>query len=307
MSKKYLGLDLGGTNIKIAIIEKSDSGWNVIFKDQVSTSAEKGPDYVVSLLADLAKKYGPEVDGVGIAVPGIFNHEVGTIQLFPNLPGPWKDHAMLEPVAKASGKPTGLINDARAFSLAESIMGAARGYETVACLVLGTGVGGGIVINGKVLMGATKGAGEIAHQMVNPDGPLCGCGAKGCAEAMTSTKAICDLAGTKTPEEAYKNALAGDERAINTFKEVAKWLAVALYNVMTIVSPNVYVIGGGVAQAGELLFDYIKEEFKSRNHLWPDFQALIIPAQLGPAAGSIGAALHGASTDGQKLNLISTT
>jgi glucokinase len=186
---KYLGLDLGGTNIKVAVIEKKDNQWNVIKKEDHSTEAEGGPAHVVGRLAKLASENlteFPDLAGVGVAVPGIFNASDGTIELFPNLPGPWKGFQALAPIADAVKIPTALVNDARAFTLAESIMGAAHGKKTVVCYVIGTGVGGGIVIDGKIHMGATGGAGEVAHQIVKPNGPLCGCGGRGCAENLTN-------------------------------------------------------------------------------------------------------------------------
>lgn len=199
MKARYLGLDLGGTNIKYSIIEKSGSDWSVIAKDQISTEAEKGPAHVTELLANLANKFGAEVSGVGLAVPGTFDSEAGSILIFPNLPGPWRGHQILNPVTKASGKPTALINDARSFALAESILGAARGMRTVACLVLGTGIGGGIIIDGKVITGSTGAAGELGHLIVEPDGNKCGCGSRGCLETTSATVAICTNAKSKSP------------------------------------------------------------------------------------------------------------
>ena len=307
MTSRYLGLDLGGTNIKFAVVEFSDFKWTVISTDQTPTQAVNGPAHVVSRLAELAGKHSTGVDGVGVAVPGIFDADKGTILLFPNLPGPWKDFQIVDPIQKASSKPVGIINDARAFSLAEAVMGAAKGKKTVACLVLGTGVGGGIIIDGKVHMGSTQGAGEIAHQIVKYDGPLCGCGARGCAEPLTSSAAISQMAGTSSPEEAYKNALAGDQRAIHAFEEVGKWLGIAMTNVMAVVSPDVFVIGGGVAQSGDLVLNSMRKQMEERMHLWPTSVIHIVPATLGVYAGAIGAALNGAIVAGAQLSLISTT
>ena len=307
MKQKFLGLDLGGTYIKFAIIEDEDGEWKVLETNQVPTEAAKGPSHVVARLAKLAKEYGQDVSGIGVAVPGIFDSEKGTILLFPNLPGPWKDFQLVEPIVRVSEKPVGIINDARAFSLAEALIGAAKGKKTVACLVLGTGVGGGIIIDGKIHLGATQGAGEIAHQIVKHDGPLCGCGAYGCAEALTSSAAIAKMARTATPEAAYKNALAGDPRAIKAFEEVGKWLGIAMTNVMVVVAPDIFVIGGGVAQSGDLVLKNMRIEMEKRMHLWPTSVINIVPAKLGVYAGAIGAALNGAIIAGVQLSLTSTT
>ena len=307
---KYLGLDLGGTNIKVAVIEKIDNKWQVIKKDDQATEAEGGPAHVVSRLAKLAKDNlaeFPDLAGVGVAVPGVFNAKDGTIVLFPNLPGPWKGFQALAPVADAVKLRTALINDARAFTLAEAIMGAAHGKKTVACYVIGTGVGGGIVIDGKIHMGSTGGAGEIAHQIVKVDGPLCGCGSRGCAETLTNSAAIAKLAGTKTSEEAYKKAVAGDEQALAAFKEVGYWISIALTNVMVLLAPDTIIIGGGVAQSGDILLNEIRKEMAKQSNIYPESAINIVPATLGFYAGAIGAALNGAITAGAQLSLMSTT
>jgi glucokinase len=306
---RFLGLDLGGTNIKVAVIEKSGNAWKVIKEEDVPTEADKGPAHVVSRLAEIAankQKEFSNLSGVGVAVPGLFNAD-GTIELFPNLPGAWRGFQALEPIRKATNLPTAIINDARSFTLGEAIMGAALGKRTVACFVMGTGVGGGVVIDGKIHLGASGAAGEIAHQIVKFDGPLCGCGAKGCAEPLTNSAALAKLAGTKTAEEAYKNALAGDEKAIAAFKEVAYWIAITLTNIMVVLAPDTIVIGGGVAQSGEILLNEIRSAMHTRAHLYPTSDINIVPATLGFYAGSIGAALYGAITAGAQLSLISTT
>jgi glucokinase len=306
---RFLGLDLGGTNIKVAVIEKSGDSWKVIKEEDVPTEADKGPAHVVSKLAEIAankQKEFSNLSGVGVAVPGLFNAD-GTIELFPNLPGAWRGFQALEPIRKATNLPTAIINDARSFTLGEAIMGAALGKRTVACFVMGTGVGGGVVIDGKIHLGASGAAGEIAHQIIKFDGPICGCGAQGCAEPLTNSAAVAKLAGTKTAEEAYKNAVAGDEKALAAFKEVAYWIAITLTNIMVVLAPDTIVIGGGVAQSGDILLKEIRTAMHERAHLYPASDINIVPATLGFYAGSIGAALYGAITAGAQLSLISTT
>lgn len=306
---KFLGLDLGGTNIKVAVIEKADNSWKVIHEEDVPTQAEKGPAHVVSRLAEIAAKKQvefSELSGVGIAVPGLFNAD-GTIELFPNLPGDWPGFQALEPIRSATNLPTAIINDARAFTLGEAIMGAALGKKVVACLVIGTGVGGGVVIDGKIQLGSNGAAGEIAHQIIKFDGPICGCGARGCAEPLTNSAAIATLAGTKTAEEAYKKALLGDEKALAAFKEVAYWIAITLTNIMVVLAPDTIIIGGGVAQSGDILLKEIRTAMHERAHLYKVSDINVVPASLGFYAGSIGAALYGAITAGAQLSLISTT
>ena len=307
--KRFLGVDLGGTNIKYAVIEIDGTSIKEVLKDQISTEAKNGPDHVTDRIATLIKKIDGELPivGVAVAVPGIFNHDTGEILLFPNLPGAWENYPFTKKLREATGKSIALINDARAFCLAESTLGAGRGHRYVACIVMGTGVGGGLVIDGKVHEGATRGAGEIAHQVVAPDGPVCGCGTRGCVEALTSSAAISAMAETKTPEEAYERAKAGDEKAIAAFRSAGKWLGIALANVNAVFSPEVFIVGGGVAQAGDLVLDFIRAELHERNHLWPNSAFKVVPAQLSFFAGATGAALKAAAAAGTQLSFTSIT
>lgn len=307
--KRFLGVDLGGTNIKYAVIEIDGTSIKEVLKDQISTEAKNGPEHVTNRIASLIKKIDGEMPivGVAVAVPGIFNHDTGEILLFPNLPGAWENYPFTKKLREATGKSIALINDARAFCLAESTLGAGRGHRYVACIVMGTGVGGGLVIDGKVHEGATRGAGEIAHQVVAPDGPVCGCGTRGCVEALTSSAAISAMAETKTPEEAYERAKAGDEKAIAAFRSAGKWLGIALANVNAVFSPEVFIVGGGVAQAGDLVLDFIRAELHERNHLWPNSAFKVVPAQLSFFAGATGAALKAAAAAGTQLSFTSIT
>ena len=201
---------------------------------------------------DAIERWG-RVDGAAVGVPGLFDDRTGTIEFLPNLPGAWKGEPMTAPLAAALGVPTAIINDARAFTLAESRLGAAAGCETVAALVLGTGIGGGIVVDGRLHFGPMGRAGELAHQVIVPDGPKCGCGNHGCLEALASSAAITRLAGTATVHEAFAAAAAGDERAAAALAEVADYLGIAIANLVTVLVPERVVIGGGVAEAGDAL------------------------------------------------------
>jgi glucokinase len=136
---------------------------------------------------------------------------------------------------------------------------------------------------------------------------MCGCGAQGCAEPLTNSAAIAKLAGTKTAEEAYQNAVAGDEKALAAFKEVAYWIAITLTNIMVVLAPDTIIIGGGVAQSGDILLNEIRAAMHERAHLYDVSEINIVPATLGFYAGSIGAGLYGAITAGAQLSLISTT
>lgn len=307
--KLFLGIDLGGTNIKFCILSIDGNSLQELDKGSIDTESAFGPEHVTNRIADLINLISTSTDfqDVAIAVPGIFDHERKEILLFPNLPGKWERFPLAVRLEGLTGKNISLINDARAFCLAECTLGAGRGHRYIACVVLGTGVGGGLVIDGKIHEGVTKGAGEIAHQIVLHDGPLCGCGSRGCLEALTSSAAISKLASTSSPEEAYKRALSGDSIALNAFKEVGRWIGIGLANVNAVFSPSIFIIGGGVAQAGNLLIDYVREELHNRNHLWPNANFQVVPAQLSFFAGATGAALKAAAESGTQFNFTSIT
>ena len=210
---------------------------------------------VANLIAagrDAIERWGP-VCGAAVGVPGLFDDRSGTIEFLPNLPGPWKGEPMTVPLTESLGVPVAIINDARAFTLAESRVGAAAGCETVAALVLGTGIGGGVVVAGRLHFGRMGRAGELSHQVIVPGGPPCTCGNHGCLEAVAAAGAITHAAGTATVHDAFAAAADGDERAEAAIAEVVDYIAIAIANIVTVLVPERVVIGGGVAEAGEAL------------------------------------------------------
>jgi len=290
---RWLGLDLGGTNIKSVVVQ-TDGEPVVVGCDTSETGARDGPAAVVERLASAGHaaidRWGP-VDGCGVGVPGTFDSDAGTIELFPNLPGPWRGQPMVEPLRVALDLPVSIINDARAFTLAESRIGAAAGASTAACFVLGTGIGGGVVVDGRLHFGPHGRAGELAHQIVVRDGPPCGCGNRGCVEAVASSRALAALAGQPTIEDVFRAAATGDQRAADAIETVADHLGVAIANVITMLVPERVVIGGGVAGAGADLLEPIRRAVARHTVLVPPDWYEIVPAALGPYAGAIGAAL----------------
>jgi glucokinase len=163
---------------------------------------------------------------------------------------------------------------------------------------LGTGVGGAFAIDGRVHLGHDGTAGEMGHQTIDPDGPWCGCGNRGCVEAYARADQIAAACGTATPEEAVRAAHAGDERALSGLADVGRYLGIGIANMVTVISPDRIVIGGGVAAAGELLFAPIRAEIRRRVTTTAIDQVELVPAELGIWAGSIGAAVHGAEQAG---------
>lgn len=300
---QHLGLDLGATNLKWAMLSRSDGDWTTIARDQVRTRI--GPDHaavpaeVVAQLADIAHEaigvWG-SVATVGIGVPGLYDPAGGTTRFLVNLPGPWAGQPVAGPVRDALGVPVHLINDARAFGLAELRLGAARGAHSMIGLTLGTGVGGVVAVDGHVLQGHDGTAGEIGHQTIEPDGPWCGCGNRGCLEAFARADQIAAMCGTATAEEAVERARAGDEAALRGLAEVGRYLGIGIANMIAVLSPDKVVMGGGISAAGDLLLGPIRDELRQRVRTTSLDLVQIVTAELGTWAGAIGAAIHGAET-----------
>lgn len=294
---RHLGLDLGGTYIKWAVLERGADDWRVLDRDQVATPRADGPDAVVPRLASVGTEAigrWPGVSSVGIGVPGLYDPAAGTIRFLVNFSGPWAGRPVGGPVGAALGLPATLINDARAFGLAELRLGAGRGASSLIGLTLGTGVGGVIAVDGQVLLGHDGTAGEIGHQTIEPDGPWCGCGNRGCLEAFTRGDQIAAACGTATVEEAVDRARAGDVRATEGLAQVGRYLGIGIANMVTVIAPDRVVIGGGIAAASDLLLGPIRHELRRRVHTTSLDQTRVVTAELGTWAGAIGAAIHGA-------------
>jgi glucokinase len=294
---RHLGLDLGGTNIKVVVVEHDAGGWRVLERDQVSTPAADGPDRVVARLAEIgAESIGrrPGVSSVGIGIPGLYDPATGTTRFLVNVPGEWAGKAVAGPVGDALGVPAALINDARAFGLAELRLGAGRGSRAMIGLTLGTGVGGVIAIDGRVYQGHDGTGGELGHQTLDPEGPTCGCGNRGCLEAYARADRIAEACGAPTVERAINRARAGDQRAIAGLERVGRYLGVGVANMITVITPDRVVIGGGVAAAADLLLETIRDEVRRHVFTTSLDGVEIVAAELGTWAGAIGAAIHGA-------------
>jgi glucokinase len=295
VTRRLLGLDLGGTNIKVSVIEPNSDGYRTVFVEELPTGADGGPERVSANLAEAARRYLDmgKIGSIGLGVPGLFDPDTGVIELFPNLPGDWAGFPLRSMIEDALDTPITMINDARSFTLAEGTLGAGKGFRIVACLTLGTGIGGGILIDGRLHLGAFGVAGEIGHQTIDPDGPMCGCGNRGCVEAMARADVLTSLAGKDSADEVYKAASAGDPRSAAAIEEVARALGIGLANVVTLIGPDRIVIGGGIAEAGDLVLDPIRHAIRDRVTLVPTDRIDVVPAALGRWAGAHGAALAG--------------
>ena len=287
----HLGLDLGGTNIKAAVV---DSSLRVLATETCPTRAGDGEEAVLERVASVGRAvvspFG-EPASAGLALPGHFDAATGAGSLLPNLLGDWAGRPIAGPVGASLGVPVTLVNDVRALTLAELRLGAGRGAADLVCIALGTGVGGGVVIGGRLHLGLGH-AGEIGHTTVDPDGPLCGCGNRGCLDRMASAQSIAAAAGRADVAEAASAAQAGDRVALAAFARAGEYVGRVLAGAVVLLWPERVVVGGGVADAGPLLLDPLRAELRRRACVAPEIP--VVPAELGPVAGAVGAALWGA-------------
>ncbi|MEA4910171.1 MAG: ROK family protein [Chloroflexi bacterium] len=314
--KKYVGCDLGGTNLKAAVVDPLTGELSGV--TSVPTLAREGHEAVLARMAQLIDTViaasgvdRSEIGGVGIGAPGTMDMERGMSLFMPNLIGNWIEVPITGVISNAVHLPTFLINDVRAMTVGEWKLGAGRGIDTVACLALGTGIGGGLIIGGKLHLGIGGSAGELGHQTINFDGPPCGCGNHGCLETYASGPAITAVGlkyitqGQATriatlvdydlnkvnPKVIAQAAKEGDPIAIDIYERAGYYLGIAVANILVAVSPQRVVIGGGVAEAGDLLLEPVRRTVKERVFVVPVDQIDIVPAALGVNAGIIGAGL----------------
>lgn len=294
---QHLGIDLGVTNLKWAVVAHDAGEWRTFAQGQTPTLAMEGPEAVIGRMIELARRSvdaWPAIESIGIGVPGLYDPARGATTFLVNMPGAWRDRSVAPPVEDSLGLPTCLINDARAFGLAELRLGAARGVESLVGLTLGTGVGGVIAVDGKVRLAHDGTAGELGHQTIDPDGPMCGCGNRGCVEAFARADQIAAACGTATAEAGIAAARAGDALAIDGLARIGRYLGIGIANAVTVISPDRVVIGGGIAAAGDLLLDPIRTELELRVQTTSLEAVTVVTAELGTWAGAIGAAVHGA-------------
>jgi glucokinase len=296
---RHLGLDLGATNVKWAVLERAGDEWTVLDRGQFATGAADGAEAIIDRMsgkAERARAEWPDLATVGVGVPGLFDAAAGITTFLPNLGPDWERRPVGAPMRTRLGLPVRLVNDARAFGLAELRLGAGHGCATMVGLVLGTGVGGVVVVGGEVHFGHDGTGGEIGHQTLLPDGPPCTCGNRGCLEAFARADAVAAACGTPTAADAVEAARAGDERAVAGLAVVGRWLGIGISNLIVVLNPDRVVLGGGVSGAGDLLIQPIRDEIRRRVHVTSLEAVEVVTAELGTWAGAIGAGVHGAST-----------
>jgi glucokinase len=293
-----IGVDLGGTNCRVAAI---DNRGEVLDRISHSTSFDDGPSGVlndiVSVIEGVVQKLGVNgFSGVGIGVPGFIDMEAGVIIGSANLPG-FTDFPVRDEVEKRLHTHIILENDANAAAMGEKWIGAGRDVKDLILITLGTGIGGGIIVDGKILHGFRGMAGEIGHMTVFPDGNPCGCGNYGCLEKHASASAIAAMAGmmgiaTKkfSASEVYDLAAAGNPRAKLVFESMGRSLGIAIASLVNLFNFPLYLLSGGPLPAWEFFAPAMFTEIRKRSFTFSRSGARVDKALLGADAGLFGAA-----------------
>ena len=314
MQEVVLAIDLGGTKIIAAVISHQGQ---IMARESYLTLAEEGPQPVIDRifsatdhLLGVSDIDPSQLHSISIASAGAVDFEQGVVTSSPNLPG-WRDIPLRDMVSRKYRVKTFLINDASAAALGEHQFGAGKGVNNLIYLTVSTGIGGGIIIDGKLYLGPSGSAGEVGHMTIDVNGPECSCGNIGCLEMLASGKAIAreairrisqgeESSLTKmvegkledtTAEKVGAAAEGGDSLALEVISQAANYLGVGMVNLVNIFNPEMIIVGGGVAQMGDLLLVPVRRVAEERAFKLPAQAVRIVPARLGDSAGVLGAAV----------------
>lgn len=312
-SARAVGVDLGGTSIRAILVDRRGT---ILGRDRGPTDAHLGAEKVMDNIASLVRRVlggkgvaHERLEGVGVGTPGPLNPHTGVVYGAPNLPG-WQQIPLKEQLQERLGLPIQVENDANAAALGEYRFGAGRGAQSLVCLTLGTGLGGGIVLEGEIWRGSDYMAGEIGHMIIERDGPPCNCGNRGCLEAFVSAtglkarvreklkdegaasaiRPLMEQGEEVTPERLYQEAVKGDPFCREILREAGEYLGIGLTNIIRILSPEIIVLTGGLMGAREILLETALKEVEAKAFPWKARQTRIVPGELGDDAGALGAA-----------------
>ncbi len=309
--KYYIGVDLGGTNIVAGVVNEN---YEIIAKASVKTNLPRPEQEIAADIIKVSKQAVADagltmeqIEWVGMGTPGIANSETGIIEYSNNLG--FNNTPMVKYLEEGLGKPVLIENDANAAAYGEYVAGAAKGAKNAVCITLGTGVGSGIIVDGKIYCGSNFGGAEVGHMVISVDGPQCTCGRKGCFEVFSSATGLIRMtkeAIAEHPESsmakeekisgrtAFNHMRLGDKTAKGVVDKYIKYLAAGVTNTINIFQPDVLCIGGGVCNEGDPLLLPMKEIVAKENYTRNSSKnAEIVIAKLGNDAGIIGAAFLG--------------
>ena len=318
MKTHVAGIDIGGTKLATVV---ADSTGHILSKARKPTLAERGPEYALQLLFDMVRETveladleQDSISAIGVSCGGPLDTKTGVVYSPPNLPG-WDALPLKAKLESEFEIPVTIENDANASALAEYRFGGGRGYDALLYMTMSTGIGGGIVINGQIYHGANDSAGEVGHQILLPDGPTCGCGKRGCLEALCSGPAIARRAQvairkqletgktantellkltdghieTVKSEHVLAAAQTGDTLALQLVDETAYYMGWGIANLVNILNPDIVLLGTIAIAAGDLLLNPIRKTVTEFAMTRPGEAVKIEPAQLGEALGDLAA------------------
>ena len=292
-----LALDLGGTNIRLAAIGED----GIVYSRSRSATPKRSSsieivDLIVRLADGCREKVPPgsNIFAIAAAVPATINEQAGILTKLPNLPA-LEGVRLRDVLTERLGIETILENDANAAAYGENWMGASRGVDDSICITLGTGVGGGLIINGKPFRGKDGTAGELGHVCVEPQGVPCGCGGRGCIEQYASATAIVRMAreagmNVSSSFDVYRAAGEGSVEADQVFRKMGSYLGIGIASLINVLNPEMVVLGGGVSAAWDRFIGTVADEISVRSFREPAARARIVRAELGDDAGILGAA-----------------
>lgn len=308
-----IGVDLGGTNMRMGMVT-SDGRMvhRLILPTRVTLGLDKVVERIIKAIQEVINQTivpGNQIKGIGIGSPGTIDIQSGIIISSPNFPK-WKQVPLKHMIEEKLSIPTFMDNDANAFAFGEKWVGAGKEVQSLVCLTLGTGVGGGIILNGRIWHGADGMAAEIGHMTVLPDGLKCNCGNYGCLESYASASSIvrrvCNAIQSGkltmvldyakgnleniTSDLVYQAALKGDELAIHIMNETATFLGIGIANLINLLNPEMIVVGGGLTNAWDIIYPVTLKEVQKRALSEMAKRVKIVRASLGDNSGIIGAA-----------------
>ncbi|MGA1825350.1 MAG: ROK family protein [bacterium] len=313
----YIGIDLGGTNLRAGAVAEDG---HIIYSKIEPTCAEQGVESVTKHLINCidhcinhtdsitTSHNSSKLKGIGIGCPGIIDMEKGIIHVSPNLPG-WHDVPLKKLLEERFKVPVYVENDANTVAFGEKAFGAGRNASSLVCLTLGTGIGGGIILDGKIWHGCKGMAGEVGHMTIIHDGIRCNCGNRGCLEAYASATALVNFTVDSlkqgdesilsqviergeeiTAEIIYKAAMDRDSLSLRLLQQTGRYLGIGIATLINLLNPEMIILGGGMAHSWDMFYPAMAEEIKERAFDIPAASAQIVKAQLGNDAGILGAA-----------------
>jgi glucokinase len=298
----WSAVDIGGTNTAVAL---GTSDGTLTAEHAIATGGEAGPESVLERIAGAIRSLGDPPRAIGVGVPGLADLRAGRTLFLPNLRGNWRDVPVAAFLSDRLGCPVYLLNDVRMATLGELTYGLGRGVRDMLFLAVGTGVGGGVALDGRLRLGPLGAAGELGHQTLMPDGPLCGCGNRGCLETLASGTAIAAegvrlmrigmapslhrIVGGDADKITPKTMAQSEDEAVrDAVRRAAVWLGIGIANAVSALHPSLVVLGGGVPGIGAAYVDVVREVVRQRVRMFPVDELRIERSVLGDKAGLYG-------------------